>query len=79
MYKTQTWGLPDGWHTFLILRKTSNKLQQCIKRFSFHIYMKLYIFRANTAHYQEPKTALAASGFFTWKVVGRVVDGRCKA
>jgi hypothetical protein len=29
----------------------------------FHIYMKLNMFRANTAHHQEPKTALAASGF----------------
>jgi len=25
--------------------------------------MKLNLFRANTAHHQEPKTALAVSGF----------------
>jgi hypothetical protein len=28
--------------------------------------------------HQEPKTALAASGLHTWKVVGRVVAGRCQ-
>ena len=36
-------------------------------------------FGRKTAHHQEPKTALAASGFYTWKAVGRVVVGRCQA
>jgi len=35
-------------------------------------------FGRHTVHHQEPKTALAASGFHTWKVVGRVVGGRCQ-
>ena len=39
-------------------------MQQCIKILLFHIYMKLNMFQAtHTAHHQEPKTALAASGF----------------
>jgi hypothetical protein len=33
-----------------------------------------YLYEAQ--HNQEPKTALAASGLHTWKVVGRVVAGR---
>jgi len=33
-------------------------------------------FGRHTAHHQEPKTALAASGYHTWKVVGRVAGGR---
>jgi hypothetical protein len=32
-----------------------------------------------TAHHQEPKTALAASCLHTWKVVRCVVAGRCQA
>jgi len=36
-------------------------------------------FGRHTAQYQEPKTALAASGFFTWMVVRRLVGGRCQA
>jgi hypothetical protein len=39
-------------------------MQQCIRILLFHIYMKLNMFRGkHTAHHQEPKTALAASGF----------------
>jgi len=33
-----------------------------------------YLYEAH--HNQKPKTALAASGLHTWKVVGRVVAGR---
>jgi len=36
-------------------------MQQCIKSLLFHIYMQLNMFWAT--HHQEPKTALAASGF----------------
>jgi len=37
-------------------------------------------FGRHTAHHQEPKPALAASGFsHTWEVVGRTVGGRCQA
>jgi hypothetical protein len=39
-------------------------MQQYIKILLFHIYMKPKMFRATyIAHHQEPKTALAASGF----------------
>ena len=53
-------------------------MQQCIK-----IYYSIFIwswtcFGRHTAHHQGPKTALAASGLHTWKVVGRVVAGRCQ-
>ena len=37
-------------------------MKQCIK-ILFDIYMKLNMFRATHRHHQEPKTALAASGF----------------
>jgi hypothetical protein len=38
-------------------------MQKCIK-ILFHIYIKLNMFRVtHTAHHQEPKTTLAASGF----------------
>jgi len=37
-------------------------MQQYIK-ILFHIYMKLNMMERHTAHYQEPKTAQAASGF----------------
>jgi hypothetical protein len=53
-----------------------------VSKFLFHIYMKLNVFRAtHTAHHQEPKTALAASGFAyvegcwtcnCWTLSGRV-------
>jgi hypothetical protein len=36
-------------------------------------------FGRHTARHQEPKTALVASGFHTWKIVGRVAGGRCQA
>jgi hypothetical protein len=43
-------------------KEKSNKMQQCINILLFRIYMKLNMFRATTAHHQEHKTALAASG-----------------
>jgi len=48
------------------------------------IYYSIFIWSStcygqHTAHHQESKTALAASGLHTWKVVGRVVTGRCQA
>ena len=54
-------------------------MQKCIK-----IYYSIFIrcstcFGPHTAHHQEPKTALAASGLHTWEVVGHVVAGRCQA
>jgi len=61
-----------------ISHRKSSKIQQCVK-ISFHIYMKLNMFRPHTTHHQEPKTALAASGLHTWRVVGRVVAGRCQS
>ena len=64
---------------FAIHTEKSNKMQQCIK-----IYYSIFIwnstcFERHTAHHQEPKTALAASGLHMWKVVGRVVAARFQA
>ena len=42
--------------------KKSNKMQQCIKTYFIFIW-GLICFGRHTAHHQEPKTALAASGF----------------
>jgi hypothetical protein len=63
-------------HSIIHTEKCNHKLQQCIK-----IYYSIFIwssacFGRHTTHQQEPKTALAASGLYTWKVVGRVVAGR---
>jgi len=57
-------------HHSTIHTEKSNKMQQCIK-----IYYSIFIWRStcfgqHTAHHQEPKTALAASGLRAWKVVG---------
>jgi hypothetical protein len=40
-----------------------------------HLYEAQHV-SGNTAHHQEPETALAASGFAYVEVVGRVVGGR---
>jgi hypothetical protein len=51
----------------------------------FIVFIIPYLYEAqhvsgNTAHHQEPKkTALAASVFHFWYVVGCVVGGRCQA
>jgi hypothetical protein len=39
-------------------------MQQCIKILLSLIYIKSTRFGRHTTHHQEPKTALAASGFF---------------
>jgi hypothetical protein len=46
----------------LIHIKKSNKMQQCIKIYFIFISSST-CFGQHTAHHQEPKTALAASGF----------------
>jgi hypothetical protein len=66
-------------HHSTIHTEKSNKMQQCIK-----IYYSIFIwsstcFGRHTAHRQEPKTALTASGLHTWKAVWRVVAGCCQA
>jgi len=47
-----------------------------VSKFYFIFIWSLICFERHTAHHQEPKTALAASGFHTWRVVRRVVAGR---
>jgi hypothetical protein len=49
----------------------SNKMQRFIKIYYSIFIWSLTCFGRHTAHHQEPKTALAASGLHTWKVVGR--------
>ena len=75
------------WHSITLVfvdhstirTEKSSKMQQYIK-----IYYSIFVwsstcFGQHTTHDQEPKTALATSGLHTWKVVGRVVAGRCQA
>jgi len=65
-------------HHSKIHKEKSNKMQKCIKILLFHIYMKLNMFFGrHTVHHQEPKTALAGSGFSYVEGFGRVVGGRC--
>jgi hypothetical protein len=62
-------------HHSIIHKEKSNKMQQCIKSLLFYIYIWSSIcFGWHTAHHQEPKTALAASVFHTWKLFGHVVQ-----
>ena len=50
-------------HQSTIHKEKSNKIQQCIKiLYSIFIWSST-CFGRHTAHHQEPKTALAASGF----------------
>ena len=44
-----------------------------ISKFYFIFMWSSTCFGRHTAHHQEPKTALAVSGFAYWRVVGRVV------
>ena len=44
-------------------QRKSNKMQQCIKIFYFIFIWSSTCSGRHTAHHQEPKTALAASGF----------------
>ena len=47
-----------------IRKEKSNKMQQCYQTFYYSIFIRSRTcFGRHTAHYQEPKTALAASGF----------------
>jgi hypothetical protein len=51
-------------HHSTIHKEKSTKMQQCIKiLLLFHIIWSSLCFGRHTAHHQEPKTALAASGF----------------
>jgi len=64
--------IPEKWrprfHTFILTQliihtKKSNKMQQCIKIYYSIFMWSSTCFGRHTAHHQEPKTALAASGF----------------
>ena len=55
-------------------------MQQCNKILLFHIYMKLNMFRGYTPPIiRSLKLHWQPLAFHTWKVVGRVVGGRCQA
>jgi len=50
-------------HHSTIHTEKSNKMQQCVKIYYFVFIWSSTRFGRQTAHHQEPKTALAASGF----------------
>jgi hypothetical protein len=51
-------------HHSTIHKEKSNKMQKCIKNFYYSIFIwRSTCFGRHTAHHQEPKTALTASGF----------------
>jgi hypothetical protein len=50
-------------HHSTIHTEKFNKMQQCIKIYYFIFIWSSTCFTQHTAHHQEPKTALAASGF----------------
>ena len=51
------------------IQKKSNNMQQCIKLYYSIFIWSSTCFGRHTAHHQEPKTALVASGLPTRKVV----------
>jgi hypothetical protein len=53
------------------IKKNPTRCNNVSKFLLFHTYMKLNMFRRHTDHHQEPKTALAASGFF---IRGRLLN-----
>ena len=50
-----------------------------VSKFYFIFIWSLTCFGRHTAHHQKPKSAQAPSDLHAWKVVGRVVAGRCQA
>jgi len=66
-------------HYSTIRKKKSNKMQQFVKILLFNIYMKLNMFRAtHRLSTWSLKLHWQPLVFHTWKVVGRVVGGRCQ-
>jgi hypothetical protein len=66
----------------IVVQFIKKNLTRCNSVSKFYYFVFIWSsasFERHTAHYQEPKTALAASGFHTWKIVGRVVGGRGQA
>jgi hypothetical protein len=67
-------------HHSTIHKEKSNKMQQCIK-----IFIIPYLYEAQHVSGDTPpiirslKLRWQPLGFHTWKVVGRVVGGRCQA
>jgi len=51
------------WTNTKIHEEKSNKMQQCIKILLFQFLWSSTCFGRHAAHHQEPKTALAATGF----------------
>jgi hypothetical protein len=58
------WWRGSVYHSIVLTVKNPNKMQQCIKMFIIPYFKwSPTCFGRHTAHYQEPKTAQAASGF----------------
>jgi len=62
-------------HHSTIHKDKSNKMQQCIK-----IFIIQYLYEAQHVSGDTPPTIRSLKlVFHTWKVIGRVFDGRCQA
>jgi len=67
---------------FIIVQFVKKNPTRCnnVSKFYYSIFIwSSTCFGRYTAHHQEPKTALAALVFHTWKIVGCVVGRRCQA
>jgi len=77
-YHLRTLMFVDPYIIVQFIKKNPTRCKN-VSNFYYSIFMwSSTCFGRHTAHHQKPKTALAASGFHTSKVVGRVVGGRCQ-
>jgi hypothetical protein len=60
--------------------KKSNKMQQCIKIFTIpYLYKAQHVSGDTPPIIRSLKLHWQPLVFYTWKVIGRVVGGRCQA
>jgi hypothetical protein len=66
--------------TRTIHKEKFNKMQQCINILSFHIFMKLTMFRVTNRPSSGTQTCTGSLWFFVYgRLFGRVVGGCCQA
>jgi len=75
-FVTKKWLIQSGLY---VIKKNPTRYKN-ISKFYYSIFIwRSTCFGLHTTHHQEPKTALAASGFFIrGRLFGRVIGGHCQ-